>query len=71
MEYRLVGQAANCDPATFITAAREWPGITTTGDKPLFQGISRSVGGITEPVFSSFGTADRQFLRLGGFQGDV
>ena len=37
VEYRLVGQAANGDSATFVNAAKEWPGITTTGNKPLFQ----------------------------------
>jgi hypothetical protein len=64
VEYRLVGQAANCDLSALVDPAKEWPRITTTGHKPVFQGIGRPVGSITKPVFSSFGTTDRQFAGL-------
>jgi hypothetical protein len=29
--------------------------------EPVFQGIGGTVGCITEPIFSSFGTTDREF----------
>ena len=65
VENGLIRYAVHCDSAsTFINSAKERTGITTTGNKPLFQCIGRSVGGITEPVFSSFGTTDRQFAGL-------
>ena len=61
MEDSLVGQAANCDSATLVDVAEKRSGITATSNKPVFQGIGGTVGGITEPVFSSFGTTDREF----------
>src|ERR1035438_10092267 len=61
VEDSLVGQAANCDSATLVDVAEKRSGITATSNKPVFQGIGGTVGGITEPVFSSFGTTDREF----------
>ena len=45
----------------FINVAEQRAAITATGNKPVFQGVGGTVGGIPEPVFSSFGTTDCHF----------
>ena len=57
----MVGQAADRDSATFVDIAEKRSWITTTSKEPILQGIGGTVGGISKAIFSSFGTADRQF----------
>ncbi len=53
VEHSLVGQAANCDSATFVDVAEKRPRITATSNEPVFQGVSRTVGGISKAIFTT------------------
>src|ERR1035441_9300916 len=61
VEHSLVGQAVDRDSAALINVAEQRAGITTTSNKPVFQGIGGTVGGIPKTIFPALRTADRQF----------
>src|ERR1039458_9584178 len=64
VEHSLVGQAVDRDSAALINVAEQRAGITTTSNKPVFQGIGGTVGGISKAIFTTLRPADRQFAGL-------
>src|ERR1035438_2811354 len=51
---RLVRQTVDRDSSTFVNPAKERPGITATSNKPVLQGVGRTVGGISRRSLRPF-----------------
>jgi hypothetical protein len=65
VEHCLICEPADCDLATFVDPAEKRPAVTAMNSNLVSQSISRAIGRICEPIFSTFSSANRQFLCLG------